>query len=187
MQGEVAFAGAVVGPVQAAVERQDQGHGMFGDRMGGIGRDPYHIQPQALGRAQVDVVVTGRAQSDQAGATGSQLFQYRGTEVVVDKGTDHFMAFSQGGGIQAQACGLELQFDACWQLSAEETLAVVVLAAEKNRTHGCILVRGAQHGGWAPGRSCPGSGVGPRFGSQAADGVVQFIQGGKGFGIFLLE
>ena len=116
--------------MQASVERQDQGHRMFGNRMRGIGRDSHHVQAQALRRRQVDVVVAGRAQGDQAGAAGGQLFQHRGTQVVVDEGTDHFMALGQGHGVQAQAGGLELQFDTRRQVGAEKALTVVVLAAE---------------------------------------------------------
>ena len=139
MQSEVAFAGAVVGAVQAAVERQDKGHGMFGDGVGGVRGYAHHTQAQAFGGGQIHMVVAGRAQGDQAGAASSQLLQHRSAEVVVDKRTDHFVVMGQCYGVQGQARGLEMQLVTVVLCGRDETVAVVGLAAEKNRAHGVFL------------------------------------------------
>jgi hypothetical protein len=36
---------------------------------------------------------------------GSQAFQHRGAEVVIDEGADHLVVLGQGGGVEAErAC-----------------------------------------------------------------------------------
>ncbi len=135
MQAEIAIACAVIGAVQAPVEREDQRHRVFGHGVRRIGRYANDGQPQTLGGWQVDMVVTRRAQGDQAGATLGQEFQHRRAEVIVDKRADHFVVFGQRHGVEVEAGGLELQCDAWGQWFAEETLAVVGLAAEKNDAH----------------------------------------------------
>ncbi|MCY1402216.1 hypothetical protein D9M71_173520 [compost metagenome] len=142
MQGEVTFAGAVVGAVQAPVQRQDQRHGVFGHRIRRIGRYPHHIQAQALGSNQVHMVETGRAQGDQARATGGQAFEHWRTEVIIDEGTDHLVLVRQGDGVQAQPGILELQLDTGGQLDREEAVLIVLLAAEKKGSHTGFLVHG---------------------------------------------
>ena len=139
MQGEVAFAGAVIGAVQATVEGQDQGHGMFGHGMGRVGGYAHHTQAQALGGGQVDMVVAGRAQGDQAGTASGQLLQHGGTEVVIDKRADHFVVMGQRRGVQGQARWLEVQLVAVVLCGRGKAVAVVGLAAEKNRAHGVFL------------------------------------------------
>ncbi len=135
VQAEIALAGAVVGAVQAAVEGLDQGYRVFGYGMRRIGGYAHHAQFQAPGGVQVDVVVAGRTQGDQARAAGGQLFQHRGAQVIIDEGTDHLVSFGQGGGVQAQASGLEVQFEVGVRGDGEETVAVVGLAAEEYATH----------------------------------------------------
>ncbi|MNI62666.1 hypothetical protein D3C73_1179960 [compost metagenome] len=139
VQGEITLACAVVRAVQAPVQRQDQRHRMFGHRVGRIGRHPNDHQPQAFGHGQVDVVVTGRAQGDQAGTAGRQLFEHGSAEVIVDEGADHLELLGQRHGVQAQPCRLEMQLDAGRKVDAQKTVAVVGLAAEKNRTHALFL------------------------------------------------
>ncbi|MNH10416.1 hypothetical protein D3C79_698940 [compost metagenome] len=109
MQAEITFASAVVGTVQAAVKGQDQGHGMFGHGMWRVGRHPDHGQAQAFCCTEVHMVVTGRAQGDQARAASGQALEHRRTQIVVDERADHFMAGSQRCGVLVQACWLEVQ------------------------------------------------------------------------------
>ncbi|MNL23991.1 hypothetical protein D3C87_1454090 [compost metagenome] len=142
MQGEIAFAGTVVGAVQAAVERQDQRHRVFGYRMGRVGRDPYDRQSQPLGLGQVDMVVAGRTQGDQTRAAGGQAFEHRGAEVIIDEGADHLVTLRQRHRIEAQARRLKVQLDAGGQGGGEKAVAVVGLAAEKNGAHDVLLVPG---------------------------------------------
>ncbi|MNQ77453.1 hypothetical protein D3C85_923220 [compost metagenome] len=143
VQAEITFAGAVVGAVQAPVQRQNQGHGMLGNGVGGVGWHAHDAQAQAFRRRQVDVVVAGRAQGNQPRTAGGQLFQYGRTEVVIDKGADHLESLGQGRGVQAQACGLKVQFDTGVRGSGKKTVAVIGLAAEENRAHGWVLVLNA--------------------------------------------
>ncbi|MNL12556.1 hypothetical protein D3C87_1334280 [compost metagenome] len=130
MQAEIAFAGTVVGAVQAAVECQDQRHGMFGHRMGRVGRNAHHRQPETFRGREVDMVVTGRAQGDQTCAARRQAFEHRRTEVIIDEGADHLMLIGQRRCINAQTRRLKVQLDAGGQVGGEETVAVVGLAAE---------------------------------------------------------
>ncbi|MCY1182017.1 hypothetical protein D9M73_225530 [compost metagenome] len=130
MQAEIAFAGAVVGAVQAAVECQDQGDGMLGHGVGRIGRDAHDRQPQALRCREVDMVVARRAQGDQACTACGQAFEYQGAEVVIDEGADHLVMLGQCDGIEAQTCRLKVQFDTGRQIGGEKAVAVVGLAAE---------------------------------------------------------
>ncbi|MNP18949.1 hypothetical protein D3C76_1114550 [compost metagenome] len=125
--------------MQAPVERQDQRHRMFGHGVGRVGGHPHHGQAQAFGGGQVDMVVTGRAQGDQARAGRRQAFQYASAEVVVDESADHFMAGGQRCGVCGQACGLEVQLKPRHGCGAGEAVLVVGLAAEKQYAHGIFL------------------------------------------------
>lgn len=109
VQGEVTLAGAVVGPVQAPVQGQDQRHCVFGHGVRRVGRHSHHGQSQALGSGQVDMVVAGRTQGDQARAACGQALQHLGVELVIDEGADHLVAIGQGSGVEGQAGGLEVQ------------------------------------------------------------------------------
>ncbi|MNM72193.1 hypothetical protein D3C81_838810 [compost metagenome] len=136
LQPEVPFAGAVVGTGQAAVECEDQCYRMFGHGMGRIGRDAHDGQPQALCCRQVDMVVTGRAQGDQACAAGGQALQNLGVEFIIDEGADHLVAAGQGGGVEGQAGRLEMQVQGGFAGGLGEAFLVVVLAAEQQGAHG---------------------------------------------------
>ncbi|MNE26899.1 hypothetical protein D3C80_1202880 [compost metagenome] len=136
VQGEVAFAGAVVGPVQAPVEGQDQCHGVFGHGVGRVGRHAYHGKAQALGSGQVDVVVAGRTQGDQACAAFGQALEHLGVEFVIDEGANNFMATGQGGGVEGQASGLEMQLQRAAAGGLGKAFLVVMLAAEQQGAHG---------------------------------------------------
>ncbi|MNE10232.1 hypothetical protein D3C80_1029360 [compost metagenome] len=136
VQGEVTFAGAVVGPMQAPVECQDERHGVLGNGVWRVGRHAHHGQAQALGGGQVDVVVAGRAQGDQPRASGGQALQHRRVEFVIDEGADHLKAICQGGGVEGQAGGLEMQLQGGAAGSLGEAFLIVVLAAEQQGAHG---------------------------------------------------
>ncbi|MCY1289334.1 hypothetical protein D9M70_384230 [compost metagenome] len=139
VQAEVAFAGAVVGAVQAPVEGQDQRHRVLGHGVRRVGRHPCHGQAEALCGGQVDMVVAGRAQGDQPRAAGGQALQHRAGEVVVDERADHLATLRQGRGGQVQAHRLEQQLGAAGQRLGEEAVAVVGLAAEQDDAHGVSL------------------------------------------------
>ena len=81
------------------------------------------------------MVVARRTQRDQPRAALGQVLQDRGAEVVVDKGADHVVMLGERHGVEVEAGGLELQFQAGRQGFAEKTVAVVGLAAEKNDAH----------------------------------------------------
>ncbi|VVN48106.1 hypothetical protein PS655_06053 [Pseudomonas fluorescens] len=139
VQAEIAFTGAVIGAVQTTVEGQDQRHGVFGHRMRRVGRYAYHGQSETFRRGQIDMVVTGRAQGNQACAASGQSLEYRCAKVVVDKRTDHFMRFSQRRRIEAEPGWLKVQFDTRRAIDGEEAVAVVGLATENDRAHENLL------------------------------------------------
>ncbi|MNJ45349.1 hypothetical protein D3C77_404390 [compost metagenome] len=141
VQAEVAFAGAVVGAVQATVEGQDQGDGVFRHSMRRIGRYTNHRQAQAFRCAKVDVVVAGRAQGDQARTAGGEAFEHGGIEVIVDERADHFMTAGQRCGVFVQARWLKVQLQAMARRLVVETVLIVGLAAEKQYAHEVFLSR----------------------------------------------
>ena len=136
VQGEIAFTGAVVGAVQATVERQNQRHGVLGHGMGRVRRYAHHAQ--APGGGQVDMVVTGRTQGNQACFAKGQLLQHRGAQVVIDEGADHLVVMGQGHGVEVQARGLEVQLKVVVMRGSGEAVAVVGLAAEQKDAHGSL-------------------------------------------------
>ncbi|MNP00864.1 hypothetical protein D3C76_926620 [compost metagenome] len=142
LQSEIPFASAVVGAGQAAVECEDQRYCMFGNGVGRIGRDTHDGQSQAFCCRQVDMVVTGRAQGDQACASSGQALEYRSAKVIIDERADRFIPLGERYRVEAQARSLKLQLDAGWLPGREKAVAVVVLAAEKNRTHAVLLEGG---------------------------------------------
>ncbi|MNK79084.1 hypothetical protein D3C87_987420 [compost metagenome] len=115
---------------------------MFGHRVGRIGRDAHDGQSQTFCSRQVDMVVTGRAQGDQACSASGQAFEYRRAEVIIDERADRFIPLGERHCVEAQARRLKLQLDAGRLFGSEKTVAVVVLAAEKNRTHAVLLEGG---------------------------------------------
>jgi hypothetical protein len=71
VQREVALADPVVGPVDLAVEREDQADGVLGDGVGRVAGDADDAQAEAARGGEVDVVEAGRAQGDQPDARGA--------------------------------------------------------------------------------------------------------------------
>ncbi|MNX99919.1 hypothetical protein D3C86_1323940 [compost metagenome] len=59
IKGEVSFTDTVIGAVNLAVERQDERHGVFGNRIGRIGRDARNGQAELFGGGEVDLIETG--------------------------------------------------------------------------------------------------------------------------------
>src|SRR5690606_17253937 len=110
---------------------------------------------------------------------------------------DYLATLGQGGGGGRQQAVLELQLPAGRQCLGLEAGAVVGFAAEENDAHGVSLepVRD-RRSRWTGGREgavygrapCSGSfpGAGGFFG-QAGDGGVQFVEGGLGARVVLLE
>ncbi|VFT59779.1 Uncharacterised protein [Pseudomonas aeruginosa] len=179
MQREIALAGPVVGAVQAPVERQDQADRVLGDSVRRIGGDVHHRQAERFGGGQVDVVVAGRAQGDQARAAGRQAFQHRPREVVVDEGADYFEALGEDRRVRLQVGLLEVQFEAVPVVAGLEALAVVGLAAEEQDAHGqSSLESRLVEDRWGGGRGSVGQGL---------DGLVQLVQGRGRRRIVLLE
>ena len=117
---------------------------MFGHGVRGVGWYAHHAQAQAFGSRQINVVIAGRAQGNKPRAACGQLLQHRGAQVVIDKRADHLVVMGQRCSVEGQARRLEVQFIAVRLLGCGETVAVVGLAAEKNRAHGSSLVGGPE-------------------------------------------
>ena len=73
VDGEISLPHPVVGLVDAAVEAEEQGHGVLGDGVRGIGRDAGDLQAERLCSCQIDVVKSGAAHGDEAGAAAGEV------------------------------------------------------------------------------------------------------------------
>ncbi len=56
---EVAGTISLIGLVQAPIEHQHQGHGVFGDGVGGVRRHANHVHPMLLAGLEIDVIEAG--------------------------------------------------------------------------------------------------------------------------------
>lgn len=88
VEGEVALADAVVGPVGVAVEGLDQGDGELGDGLGGVGGHVGDHDAVAAGRVEVDIVEAGAAQQDGLDALVGEGVDDGGAQGVVDEDAD---------------------------------------------------------------------------------------------------
>ena len=85
---EVLLANAVVGAMDATVEREHQGHGVLGHGVRRVGWHPRHHETQAAGGNQIDVIESGTPQRHMADSTAREFFQACSVETVVHKHTD---------------------------------------------------------------------------------------------------
>ncbi len=87
-QREVRFADAVVRPVEVAVERQQQRHGVLRHGVGGVGRNARHGEAEFLRRDEIDVVKPGATEENEPDALPGQRGQRGAVENVVDENAD---------------------------------------------------------------------------------------------------
>ncbi len=71
-EGEIPLAHAVVGTVDAPVQRQDHGDPVLGHRIGRIGRHARHRDAKAPGGGEIHIVEPGRSQRNQPNAEPGQ-------------------------------------------------------------------------------------------------------------------
>ncbi len=95
---EIKIAGAVVGLVDLAVQREQQPHRVFGDRVGRIGRHAQNVN-FTEGRGKVDVAVTGAAHGQHPNTVVVQGVERRGVDIVIDEGADRVVAGGQFGSL----------------------------------------------------------------------------------------
>lgn len=180
LKGEIAFAHPVEGAVGVAVEREDQGHRMFGDRMGRIGGHAPHRHPGGLGCRQIDMVEARRAQRDQLRAGRGQLGDDGRRHLIVHEGADAVGPAGEAHRLVGQARLDEGQLVPAL-VGGGEKLAVIGLGAEDGDVQGRLLpiisrkanamARGSVNPGWSSRgdgcASCPmlrratGSGIAP--------------------------
>ncbi len=83
VEREVAFAHAIERTRQLAVQCEHQPDGMFGDRIGRVGRHTHHLNAERFGRRQIDIVKAGAAQRDQSRTALRELLETVGTHIVM--------------------------------------------------------------------------------------------------------
>lgn len=138
-QGEVAFADPGMGPVQPAVQGEDEADRMLGHSVGGVGRHAAHRDAQGSRSIQVHVVETGGPQRYQSRAACGKDAEHASVKLIVHEGADR-------GGPRAEACRLrrqpslqEQQLVAVAHVGGDQELTVVGLRAEDGDSH-CDLI-----------------------------------------------
>ena len=138
VQREVVVPHPVVGAVDLAVEGEDEGHGVLGDGVGRVARDPHHRHAERGGGREVDVVEAGRPQRDQLDADRAQALERGGAEVVVDEGAHRTVPLGERDGRRRQPRLEEEQVVGMPGLvvGLAQGLDVVGLGAEHGDAHG---------------------------------------------------
>lgn len=99
LKGEVSIASALIGAMNAAVERHHHADCVLSDRFRRVGRDAYYPQAQFFRGVEVNVVEPGAAQRDVLHAVGFQFFKYRAATVIVNENAYRFTAVGGFGGL----------------------------------------------------------------------------------------
>ena len=135
IEGEIAFADAVEGAVGFAVEGKDEGDGVLGDGVGGVGGDADDGDVVLAGGIEIDVVEAGAAGGNQARAAGGEGGDDALVEYVVDEDADAFEAMSETGGVFAKVWGEVVDVVAGAGVEAVEDLAFKAMGAEEGDFH----------------------------------------------------
>ena len=98
VEGEIVFPDASVGPVNLAVERLKERHGVFGHGMRRIGGNPHDPNPKRGGGFKVDLIKARAAQGDELDAFPREALEAGLVDLIVHKDTDS-SATSDGGGV----------------------------------------------------------------------------------------
>ena len=98
---EIAFARAVDGAIDFAVEREHERHSILGHGVGRIGRHAHHVDA-VFGSFEIDVVETGTAQGDELHAVAHEFVDDGGVALGVDKDAHHVGALGEGHGFHGE-------------------------------------------------------------------------------------
>ena len=130
VEREVAFANAVVGAMELAIEGEHKANRVFGDGVGRVGRYTNDADAEFVGGLEDDVVEAGAAESDQARAAFMERAKDLCIERVLDEGADDGEAGCQRSRLVCEpggdVCDLELMICIC----RVEEGSVVRLGAE---------------------------------------------------------
>ena len=91
------LADAVVGTVNLAVQREEQGHGVFGDGMRRIGGNPHDANPEGGGGLEIDLVESRAAKRDDLDTLTRETLEAGPVDLIVHKNTDGPAARDSGG------------------------------------------------------------------------------------------
>ncbi len=141
VEGEVALPHPGVGAVDPAVERQDQRHRVLGHRMRRVGGHPHHRDAVAVGRRQVDVVVAGAAQRQQAHPGCCEPGDHWLVDGVVDERAHGLEPVGEPSRLGGQVGLEEHQLVPVAVGGGAEELTVVGFRAEDGDAHGSGSVR----------------------------------------------
>ena len=87
-EGEIVLADAQPAAADLPIKSERDADGKFGDRMRRVGGNTHDGDPMGLGRAEVDVVVSGAAQGHKLRAALGELCQDGRIEAIVDEHAD---------------------------------------------------------------------------------------------------
>jgi len=142
IQREVALADARPGAVHLAVESEDEGDGVLGHRVRRVGGHAGDGQGEARRRGQIDVVVAGRAQRDQARPFRGQPGEHLRVELVVHERADGGQAGGQGRRLLPAARLQEEEIVPAGPVGRGQERDVVGLRAEDGHAHVASIARG---------------------------------------------
>src|SRR5262249_35206270 len=99
---EVAFASAVVGPRDLAVEREQQADGKLGHGVRRIVGDAHDLDAKVLRGVQVDMIEAGGARRHEPGAASAESLQHAPVDAVVHEDADGGEPVRQGRRVGSQ-------------------------------------------------------------------------------------
>ena len=140
IEGEIARADAQPAAADLPIESEREADGKFGDRIRRVGGNTHDGDPMGLGRPEVDVVVSGAAQSHKLRAALGELRQDGCIEAIVDERADRREARGQRGGGAVEGCCQEHQLVLERAIGLLERVLVVFVVAENGDTHGNSLL-----------------------------------------------
>ena len=160
IEREITIPRAVIGVVDAAIERHHQRYRMLRDRRRCVSRDAHHGQAKRLGGVQVDIVKSRRPHRDQPRPSPRQLPERGRIQYVGHKRADGRKAGGKGRGICIKRFLEEDQLLSVLGVGLNEMLALEVMSAEERYSHmfGGLLCR-RRKSGPSPRRSVEGFGT----------------------------
>lgn len=131
------FADAIVGSVDFAVEGEQQGDGMFGDCVGGVGGDARELDSEVAGGCEVYVVEAGAAKRDMSDAEVVEGCEAVAIEAVIDKAAHGLGALGASGGVGGETEVVENPLEFLGALGGGHVVAVVGFGiVESDGLHG---------------------------------------------------
>lgn len=134
IEGEVGATDAVVGAMNAPIEREHEADGVFSDAVRRISGHAGDTDTVVGGGLEIDIVVTGGANGDIADAQLAELAENLGIDPVVNEDADGILALGKADRVGGKPWFEEGEVVAVFR-QIEEELPVIVFGAENGNAH----------------------------------------------------